>query len=69
MRLQYLGRIINNRGNLEGGIGERLLKMGRLYNAKENIILKEIPQEVKVEIVKKVMKPKPTDLFALVNYK
>jgi hypothetical protein len=56
---KYLGVIINKTGNLEAEILERTGKTGKLFNAIRTTFLgnKEIPKEVKVEVVKKVALP------------
>lgn len=56
---KYLGAQINSRGNIEDEIKERIAKTGRLFNAIKGSILgkREIPEQTKVEVAKKVMKP------------
>ena len=55
---KYLG-VINSQGTLEDEVNERIAKTGKLYNAIETSFLSkvEIPQEVKGEMVRRVVKP------------
>ena len=58
-KFKYLGGIINCRGDMEDEINERIASTGRLFNViKSNFLSKkEIPKDVKAEIVKKIVKP------------
>jgi uncharacterized protein YukE len=58
-KFTYLGVIINKEGTLEDEINGRIAKTGRLYNSIKSNFLgkKEIPKQIKTEIVKKIVKP------------
>lgn len=58
-QFKYLGSVISSEGTLEHEINERIEKTGRLFNAIKTNLLgkKEVPVEVKSEVVRKVVKP------------
>ena len=57
--LKYLGGIINSQGTLVDEINERTATTEKLYDAIKTSFLSKlkIPQEVKAEVVKRVVKP------------
>ena len=56
---KHLGGNMNSRGTLEDEINERTAKTRKLYNAIQTSFLSkiEISQEVKAEVVRRVLKP------------
>ena len=56
---KYLGEIIDSQDTLEDDINERMAKTGKLYNPIKTSFLSkiEIPQEVKPQVVRRVVKP------------
>lgn len=56
---KYLGTIIEESGRLDKEMDERMGKAGRIYNTMRSTFLgkREIPKDVKTEVVKKVVRP------------
>ena len=57
--IEQVGWNMNSQGTLEDEIDETIAKTGKLYKATETLFLSkiEIPQEVKTEVIRRVVKP------------
>ena len=55
----YLGTMISDNGQVDREIGERIAKVGRIYNALKTTFLgkAEIPKHIKAQVYKKVVRP------------